>query len=528
MAAPESMPWTPSASTVACAVSSAPGLERRQLLALPAAPLVAGADAAHGAALDEQALRVGLRQQHHAELLGALGHEAREPREREHVVALVVHGRRDDRQARRARARHEVDGLVLDRPVARHVLERRAREQLEQRRRLHDGARELVRADGAALVDERDRHLAEPLGDRGIVLEQLRQADRAGQPGRAAADDRDADLELLLGRRLGRSDDLGRRERRRVRSGDGRHAPIVLSRIGRGRSQRPSGTRCECHLARHVASTLSAMPIDLRSDTVTRPTPAMREAMATRAGRRRRLRRGRDRQRARAPGRRAVRPRGRAVRAVGDDGEPDRRSRSGPGQGDEVYAHRDCAHPDRRGRRRRRRSGARTRAACTARASRSTSRSCSTPCRWTRATSIARAPRLLCIENTHTGSGGRVWTGRGAGARDRARARARAEGAHGRRAARERGGRARLHAGRGERGGRQRVVLLLEGPGRAGRLDPRLLGRGDRARAPAAQAARRRHAAGRRARRGRASTRSSTTSSAWPTTTPARARSRSR
>ena len=27
--------------------------------------------------------------------------------------------------------------------------------------------------------------------------------------------------------------------------------------------------------------------------------------------------------------------------------------------------------------------------------------------------------RLLCIENTHTGSGGRVWSGRGAGARDR-------------------------------------------------------------------------------------------------------------
>ena len=51
-------------------------------------------------------------------------------------------------------------------------------------------------------------------------------------PAGPAADDRDADLELLLGRRLGRGDDLGRRERRRVRSGRDRHAAIVLRRLG--------------------------------------------------------------------------------------------------------------------------------------------------------------------------------------------------------------------------------------------------------------------------------------------------------
>ena len=107
------------------------------------------------------------------------------------------------------------------------------------------------------------------------------EADRAGQPGRPAADDRDADLELLVGRRLGRGDDLGRRERRRVRSGGGRHAAIVLRRLGRGRRIGQVALACECHLADRRASTLSAMPIDLRSDTVTRPTPAMREAMAT-------------------------------------------------------------------------------------------------------------------------------------------------------------------------------------------------------------------------------------------------------
>ena len=44
-------------------------------------------------------------------------------------------------------------------------------------------------------------------------------------------------------------------------------------------------------------------------------------------GRRRRLRRGPDRQRPRAPDGRAARQGGRAVRAVGDDGQPDRRRR---------------------------------------------------------------------------------------------------------------------------------------------------------------------------------------------------------
>ena len=217
------MPCTPSASTVARAVSSAPGSNVGSSSPCAAAPLVARADAAHGAVGHEQPLRVGLGQHHHAELLGLLGHEAREPRQREDVVALVVHRRRHERQPRRARAREQVDGLALDRPVARHLRERDAREQLQQRRGLHHGARELVRADRAALVDERDRHLAERLGERGIGLEQLREPHRAGQPGRPAADDRDADLELLVGRRLRRGDDLGRRERRRVVSGRDRH-----------------------------------------------------------------------------------------------------------------------------------------------------------------------------------------------------------------------------------------------------------------------------------------------------------------
>ena len=64
-------------------------------------------------------------------------------------------------------------------------------------------------------LDERDRHLAEPVGDVGMLLEQLAEADRAGEAGRPAADDQDPDLDPLVGRvgRLG--DELARVERRR-------------------------------------------------------------------------------------------------------------------------------------------------------------------------------------------------------------------------------------------------------------------------------------------------------------------------
>ena len=73
-----------------------------------------------------------------------------------------------------------------------------------------------MRAGLLALVDERDRDLAEPLRRRRILLEQLAEPDRAREAGRAAADDQDADLDALVGRVGRRSDDLGARERRRI------------------------------------------------------------------------------------------------------------------------------------------------------------------------------------------------------------------------------------------------------------------------------------------------------------------------
>ena len=91
-----------------------------------------------------------------------------------------------------------------------------------------------------------------------------------------------------------------------------RDAPQGLTAVTGGRA---GDVAFVSYWVRHMAV------IDLRSDTLTRPPTAMRAAMAARRGRRRRLRRGPDRPRARGAGRRAVRPRGRAVHPDGLDGQ---------------------------------------------------------------------------------------------------------------------------------------------------------------------------------------------------------------
>ncbi len=119
---------------------------------------------------------------------------------------------------RSARAlRQQVDALALDLAVVRHVVDRQpVAEQPAQRARVDDRAGEQVRAGLLALLDDRDRHVAEPLGGLGRLLEQLAEPDRAREAGRAAADDQHADLDPLVGRVGRRGDRLGRRERRRV------------------------------------------------------------------------------------------------------------------------------------------------------------------------------------------------------------------------------------------------------------------------------------------------------------------------
>ena len=200
------------------------GLEVAELAALAAAALVAGAHAHDAAVRDEELLRRGLGEDHRAALFRALGEEAAELGEREDPVAVVPHRRRR-RDRQRRPAREDVDGLAGDRAVRGQLVHAEAlSEQPAQRPRVDDRAREEMRAGLLALLEHGDRHLAKPLGHLRVLLEQLAEADRAGEAGRARADDEDADLDPLV-RRVGRLGDVvARGERRREVRGP-RHQP---------------------------------------------------------------------------------------------------------------------------------------------------------------------------------------------------------------------------------------------------------------------------------------------------------------
>ncbi len=200
-------------------------LEVRELLAVTAAALVARAHADDLPVVDEQHGGGGFAEDVDAGLLGLVGQPAAELCHRGDVVAVVAERRRGRLERNRAlRVRQEVDGVLRDGPVGRPVALVEVREQLAHRRRVHHRPREQVRAGALALLDERHRHLAKRLHQRLVLGEQLGEPDRAGEPGRAAADDHDADLDaLVLG--IGRRADelLGGVDRRRELDRRGAH-----------------------------------------------------------------------------------------------------------------------------------------------------------------------------------------------------------------------------------------------------------------------------------------------------------------
>ena len=190
------------------------GLEVRLLAARLVAALVARAHADHGAVLDQQLVPGRLRQQVRAGGLGALAEPAVELRHGHDDVAVVAEGRRRRLQRDRPLAvEHEVDRLGADLAVVRPGAV--VGQQLVDRAGVHHRARELMGAGDAALLDHRHRHLAERLGQLGIVLEQLQEPDRAGQAGLSPADDRHADLDPLVLRVRRRAEELRRRVHRR-------------------------------------------------------------------------------------------------------------------------------------------------------------------------------------------------------------------------------------------------------------------------------------------------------------------------
>ncbi len=225
-------------------------LEVAERLGLLPTPLVAAANPDDAAVLDEQPVGRGLRQHERAAGLRLLREIAGHLRDRDDPVAVVAERRRR-RNAEGTLSCEEVDALAGNLSVGRHSVEllRAALEQPPDRPGVHDGAREKMRAGLLALVDERDRDVAELLGHRGVVLEELPEPDRARKARRAAAHDQDTDLDALV-RCVGRSGDhLAARERwRKVRRAHlcGRLAPGHVSGLS-GES---------CHAARgckHIA-----------------------------------------------------------------------------------------------------------------------------------------------------------------------------------------------------------------------------------------------------------------------------------
>src|SRR2546421_208621 len=162
-----------------------------------------------GAVRDEQLLRRRLGEDGHAALLRIFGKPPCETREREDPVPVVVHRRRR-RDAQRVAPSEDVHGLVVHGAVRRQILNAVA--ELPERARVYDGAREKMGARLLALLEQRDRDVAEPLRHAGMLLEQLTEADRARQPGRSSADDEDTDLDALVGGIGRRAPELAGRE----------------------------------------------------------------------------------------------------------------------------------------------------------------------------------------------------------------------------------------------------------------------------------------------------------------------------
>ena len=193
-----------------------PGLEVRQRLAVLATALVARAHADDPAVLDEELLARCLGQDRRPARFGLLGEEAAELGHRDDPVP-VVHHRRRRRDPQGGALGQQVDGLAVDRPVCRHLLDRHAaREQPADRPRVHHGAGKEVRAGLLPLLEERDRHLAEPLAHVRVLLQELAEPDSAREPAGAASDDEDADVDPLVGRVRRRAERLRARERRGV------------------------------------------------------------------------------------------------------------------------------------------------------------------------------------------------------------------------------------------------------------------------------------------------------------------------
>jgi hypothetical protein len=197
------------------------GLEIRQLLSVSTAPAISRAHSAHASVGDQELHRRGLGQDGRAARLGLGGKEAAELRERGDVVAVVPHRRRRGYPHGAPRCQ-KVDRLVADLAQERQLVDPSATtEEAVETARVDDGAREQMGSGLLALVEHRDRNLPQTARSLRILLEQLAEPDRAGEPSRPRAHDEHADLDRVgVGRDAQR---LPHAPRRRIPGRDGAH-----------------------------------------------------------------------------------------------------------------------------------------------------------------------------------------------------------------------------------------------------------------------------------------------------------------
>ena len=189
----------PSASTVAFAITSEPGSKFGERLAVPAAALVAGAHAPDDAVLDQQLVGGGLGQDVDAGLLGLVGEEAPELRNRRHVVAVVAEVGRHRLERQRLLRSEQVDGVLLDLPEAPAT---RIRGRSGKSSCIAEGrmfAPESRCAPGVLPFSITATGTSPSFSfSSGSCSSSCIRLDRAGEAGGAAADDRDADLDAVL------------------------------------------------------------------------------------------------------------------------------------------------------------------------------------------------------------------------------------------------------------------------------------------------------------------------------------------
>ena len=116
-------------------------------------------------------------------------------------MAVVAHGRRRG-QAQRAALRQQVDPLRAHGCAQGEVRVLELREQLAQRRRVDDRAREGMAAERFRLLEHRDLDGPQPAARFLVLLDQAGQLDGAGQARGASAHEHDVHLDRLRVRRV--------------------------------------------------------------------------------------------------------------------------------------------------------------------------------------------------------------------------------------------------------------------------------------------------------------------------------------